>query len=45
MGAWGAAHLAFKHPDLFCATTLVSTPLHTHKTFPQFPSIFLSTSI
>lgn len=27
MGAWGAAHLAFKYPDRFAAVTIVSTPL------------------
>ena len=35
MGAWGAAHLAFKYPDLFCAATLISAPMHSNETFPQ----------
>jgi endo-1,4-beta-xylanase len=40
MGGWGAAHLAFKYPNLFCGVTLLSAPLHTHVSFPQFRRIF-----
>lgn len=29
MGAWGAAHLAFKHPDRFAAASIVSAPTYS----------------
>jgi pimeloyl-ACP methyl ester carboxylesterase len=40
MGGWGAAHLAFKYPDRFCAVTLVSALLYTYDHFPQRQRIF-----
>jgi enterochelin esterase-like enzyme len=40
MGAWGAAHLAFKDPNLFCAATMLAPPLHAHTSFPQLQRIF-----
>lgn len=40
MGGWGAAHLAFKYPDKFCAVTMVCLLLYTHDIFPQLPPIF-----
>jgi endo-1,4-beta-xylanase len=45
MGGWGAAHLLFKHPDLFCAATLVGAPIHTPASFrrwhmPEYRKLF-----
>ncbi|MDB5321095.1 MAG: putative esterase [Phycisphaerales bacterium] len=40
MGGWGAAHLAFKYPDRFCAVTMISALLYTHDHFPQRQRIF-----
>jgi endo-1,4-beta-xylanase len=40
MGGWGAAHLAFKYPDQFCAVTMVCALLYTHDWFPQLQPIF-----
>ena len=40
MGAWGAAHLAFKYPQLFSAATLISAPMRTFDRFQQMGSIF-----
>jgi endo-1,4-beta-xylanase len=45
MGGWGAAHLLFKYPHLFCAATLVGGPIHTPSSFvrwhrPQFDKVF-----
>ncbi|HYE19171.1 MAG TPA: alpha/beta hydrolase-fold protein [Tepidisphaeraceae bacterium] len=40
MGGWAAVHLAVKHPDVFCAATVVSAPFHAAHSFPQLPPIF-----
>jgi endo-1,4-beta-xylanase len=45
MGGWGAAHLLFKHPDLFAAATLVGAPIHTPASFrrwhmPEYRKLF-----
>lgn len=40
MGGWGAGHLGFKYPELFCAVTMVSPPFHPHNLFPQLGRIF-----
>jgi endo-1,4-beta-xylanase len=36
MGGWGAAHLLFKHPDVFCAATLIGAPIHTPASFRRW---------
>jgi endo-1,4-beta-xylanase len=40
MGGWGALHLAFKYPELFCAVTSVSAPFHRAERFWQLQGIF-----
>ena len=45
MGGWGAAHLLFKHPDLFCAATLIGAPIPTVSAYkrwhmPEFQRLF-----